>query len=339
MHFFSDNNASACPEALEALVSANGVTRGSYDGDELSARLDRVFGDFFGHDCRVFPVSTGTAANALALAAFIPPWGAVVCHEEAHIQVDEAGAPEFYTGGAKLILAEGEGAILTPETVEDSVAALRGDVHQVQAGALSLTQASEYGRVYSPDQVSALADFARGRGWKVHMDGARLANALVHLDCHPGDVTWRAGVDVLSFGFIKNGGISAEALVFFDTDLASTIPHRRKRAGQMPSKGRFAAAQLLAMIESGAWKRNAEAANAGARQLAAALGDRLMHPVEANEIFVRIGTGNAAKLRAQGFDFYDWGDAGSGEARLVVAWDTPPGDIQALARAIAALED
>jgi threonine aldolase len=337
MHFFSDNAARACLEVLEAVMAANEVTRGSYDGDAISARLDGVFGEFFGHDCTVFPVSTGTAANALALAALVPPYGAVVCHEEAHIEVDEAGAPEFFTCGAKLILAEGEGAILTPETVAQSVAALRGDVHQVQAGALSITQASEYGRVYSADQVAALSETAKGRGWHLHMDGARFANALVHLGCHPGDITWRAGVEVLSFGFIKNGGMSAEALIFFDRDLAATVPHRRKRAGQMPSKGRFAAAQLIAMIESGAWERNARAANDGAAKLAAALGDRLMHRVEANEVFVTIGTENAAKLRAQGFDFYDWGNEGSGEARLVVAWDTPAEDIDALAAAIDAL--
>ena len=322
MHFFSDNAARACPEVLNAVIAANDVTDGSYDGDSISRRLDKVFGEFFEHECRVFPISTGTAANSLALAALVPPWGAVVCHEEAHIQVDEAGAPEFFTGGAKLILAKGEGAILTPETVAKAVAAMRGDVHQVQPGALSITQASEYGRVYTPDQVGALSEDAKARGWRVHMDGARFANALVHLGCHPGDVTWRAGVDVLSFGCIKNGGMSAEALVFFDKNLAETIPHRRKRAGQVSSKGRFAAAQLAAMIETGAWRRNAAAANEAARKIAEAAGDRLMHPVEANEVFAHIGVDGAKKLRAQGFDFYDWGDAGSGEARLVTAWDT-----------------
>lgn len=337
MKFFSDNAARACPEVLDAVVAANTVTDGSYDGDSISARLDGVFGEFFGTDCTVFPVSTGTAANALALASLVPPWGAVICHEEAHIQVDEAGAPEFYTAGAKLILARGEGAILSPDGVAQAVAALRGDVHQVQAGALSITQATEYGRVYAPDRVAALSEDARPRGWRVHMDGARLANALVHLDCHPGDVTWRAGVDVLSFGCIKNGGMSAEALVFFDKDLARSIPHRRKRAGQTPSKGRFAAAQLIAMIESGAWQRNARAANDSAQALARAAGDRLMHPVEANEVFVRVGVEGAARLREQGFDFYDWGDAGSGEARLVMAWDSDPAHVKALAAALEAL--
>lgn len=337
MNFFSDNAAAACPEALDAVSGANSVTDGSYDGDRITARLDDVFGDFFGAPCRVFAVGSGTAANALGLAAMVPPWGAIVCHREAHIAVDECGAPEFFSGGAKLILAEGDGARLTTDTVRKAVAAMRGDVHQVQACVLSLTEATECGRAYTPDEVAALAGDAKARGWRVHMDGARFANALVHLGCHPGDVTWRAGVDVLSFGFIKNGGMSAEALVVFDAGLAETIPYRKKRAGQMPSKGRFASAQLLAMIETGAWRRNAGAANAGAARLAAAIPALLLHPVEANEVFARIGVAGAAALRAKGFGFYDWGDAGSGEARFVVAWDTPAADIDALAAALFAL--
>jgi threonine aldolase len=337
MHFFSDNAAAACPEVLDAIIAANAVTDGSYDGDRISARLDGVFGQFFGRECRVFAVGSGTAANALGLAAMVPPWGGIVCHREAHVEVDECGAPEFFTGGAKLILAGGEGARLSIDSVRASVAAMRGDVHQVQIAALSLTQATELGRVYVPDEVAALAEEAKARGWRVHMDGARFANALVHLGCHPGDVTWRAGVDVLSFGFIKNGGLSAEAIVVFDAALADTLPFRKKRAGQMPSKGRFAAAQLIAMIETGAWQRNARAANAGAQQLARAAPGRLLHAVEANEVFARVGTDGAEGLRRQGFGFYDWGDAGSGEARFVVAWDTPAAHIDLLAAALAAL--
>jgi threonine aldolase len=337
MNFLSDNAATVCPEVLEAVLAANDITDGSYDGDRLSKRLDSVFGDFFGHECRVFAVSSGTAANSLGLAALVPPWGAVVCHREAHIELDECGAPEFFTGGAKLILAEGDGAKLTVDTVRASVAAMRSDVHQVQTGALSITQATEYGRVYAPAEVAALGEEAKRQGWRLHMDGARLGNGVVPLGCSPAEVTWRAGVDVLSFGCIKNGGMSAEALVFFDPALAETLPYRKKRAGQMPSKGRFAAAQLLAMIETGAWERNAQRSNAGAARVAAAAGARLMHPVEANEVFVRVGTDGAAKLRAQGFNFYDWGDAGSGEARIVVAWDTPDTHAKALAEALLAL--
>ncbi len=336
MRFLSDNAASACPEVMAAVAGANVATDHAYDGDPWSARLDEAFSDLFRTGCRVFAVSSGTAANSLALSCLVPPFGAVVCHREAHIHVDECGAPEFFSGGAKLLLCDGPDAKLTPDSIARGLASLRGDVHQVQARALSLTQATEYGTVYSPAEVSALAGFAKSRGWRVHMDGARFGNAVAQLACHPADVTWRAGVDVLSFGFIKNGGMSAEAVVFFDADLAADMPFRRKRAGQMPSKGRFNAAQLLAMVGSGAWLRNATAANAGAQALAQAAGARLTHPVEANEVFVNIGDAGA-RLRAEGFSFYDWGDAGSGEARFVVSWDQPPSDIIALATALAAL--
>jgi len=336
MRFLSDNAASVCPEVIDAVVAANVATDSAYDGDPWSTRLDDVFSDFFGTRCRVFAVSSGTAANSLALASLVPPFGAIVCHREAHIEVDECGAPEFFTGGAKLLLCDGEHAKLTPESLEAGTAAMRGDVHQVQIRALSITQATEYGTVYSPDEVQTLTDIAKGRGWRVHMDGARFSNALVHLGCHPGDVTWRAGVDVLSFGAIKNGGMSAEALVFFDEALAAELPYRRKRAGQMPSKGRFNAAQLIAYVESGAWRRNAQAANGAARRLADAAGARLTHPVEANEVFVDLGSHGEA-LRARGFTFYDWGAAGSGEARFVVSWDQREDEIAALVEALRAL--
>lgn len=336
MRFLSDNAASVCPEVIDAVIAANVATDHAYDGDPWSARLDDAFSELFGTRCRVFAVSTGTAANSLALACLVPPFGAVVCHREAHIHVDECGAPEFFTGGAKLLLCDGEHAKLTPASIGAGLASLRGDVHQVQARALSLTQATEYGTVYRPDEVAALTDLAKSRGWRVHMDGARFANAIATLGCHPGDVTWRAGVDVLSFGAIKNGGMSAEAVVFFDEALAAEMPYRRKRAGQMPSKGRFNAAQLLALVQSGAWLRNAAAANAGAQALATAAGARLTHPVESDEVFVNIGDAGY-QLRAQGFSFYDWGDAGSGEARFVVSWDQPPADIAALSAALAAL--
>ncbi len=337
MRFLSDNAASVCPEVMEAVVAANVATDSAYDGDPWSKRLDDVFSDFFGTRCRVFAVSSGTAANSLALASLVPPYGAIVCHREAHIEVDECGAPEFFTGGAKLLLCDGDHAKLTPESVATGTAAMRGDVHQVQIRALSLTQATEYGTVYSPAEVAALAAMAKTRGWRVHMDGARFSNALVHLGCHPGDVTWRAGVEVLSFGAIKNGGMSAEALVFFDESLAAELPFRRKRAGQMPSKGRFNAAQLIAYVETGAWQRNAAAANGAAQRLAAAAGGRLTHPVQANEVFVDIGR-NGDRLRAQGFNFYDWGAAGSGEARFVLSWDQREEEIAALAAAFTALE-
>ncbi len=202
--------------------------------------------------------------------------------------------------------------------------------------ALSITQATESGTVYTPDELAVLAAHARAQGWRLHMDGARFANAVAHLGHPPGAITQAVGVDILSFGAIKNGGLSAEALVVFAPELVDELRWRRKRAGQMPSKGRFQAAQLLAMVEGGVWLRNAAAANEGARHIAAAAAQRLLHPVEANEVFVQLAPGEPERLRAQGFHFYDWGDAGSDQVRLVVSWDTPADHVEALARALSA---
>jgi threonine aldolase len=336
MNFLSDNAAAPCPEILAAVAAAAPATPAGYDGDAISAELDAAFGAVFGKACTVFPVVTGTAANALALASMVPPYGAIICHDEAHIQVDECGAPGFFTGGASLMTVPGAAGKLTVQGIKAAVASHRGDVHQVQLRALSLTQATEAGTVYTPAEMAELGEFARSNGWRVHLDGARFANAVAALDCHPGDISWRAGVDVLSFGAIKNGGLSAEAILVFDPALVEDLRFRRKRAGQMPSKGRFQAAQLLAMLKDDVWLRNARAANRGAQLLATAAAGRLLYPVEANEVFVRLQHGEAERLRAQGFGFYDWGAAGSGEARLVVSWDTPEADVSALARALAA---
>jgi len=333
MRFFSDNAASVSSQVLDALARANRVDT-AYDGDRLSQALDGAFSALFETDVAVLWVSTGTAANALALAALCPPFGSIVCHREAHIQNDECGAPEFYTHGAKLLLAEGEGAKLCPSDVEAVLATVRNDVHQTRPAALSITNATEYGLVYRPAETAALGELCRSRGLRLHIDGARFANAVASLGCAPADLTWRAGADVLSFGFVKNGGLSAEALVFFDRTLAEATLYRRKRAGHLLSKGRYLAAQLLAMLEDDLWLRNARAANAGAARLAAAARDRLVHPVEANEVFLRLTPSEAEALRARGFDFYDWG---VGEARFVVSWDQPENEIAALAAAIEAL--
>ena len=263
----------------------------------------------FGCPCTVLPVSSGTAANALALAALVPPYGAVVCYADAHIHVDECGAPEFYTGGAKLLLVPGDHGKLTPDGIDAALAGHRGDVHQVQVRALSLTQSTEAGTVYTPHELAALGAYAKARGWRLHIDGARFANAAARLGCPPADISWRAGADILSFGAVKNGGLSAEALVVFDPALAADLRFRRKRGGQVQSKGRMQAAQLLAMIEDGLWLANAARANAGADRIAAAAVTRLLAPVEANEVFVQLRPGEAAALRAAGFAFYDWGAA------------------------------
>jgi threonine aldolase len=334
MRFFSDNAAAACPQVLAAIQQANGLDT-AYDGDAWSARLAGAFSDLFGTEVRALWIATGTAANSLALAALCPPHGSIVCHRDAHIQNDECGAPEFYTHGAKMLLGEGDGAKLTPDAVDALLATVRNDVHQVQPAALSITNATEYGRVYTPAETTALGELCRKRGLGFHVDGARFANAVAHLGCAPADLTWKAGVDALSFGFVKNGGMSAEALIFFRAELAEATLYRRKRAGHLLSKGRFLAAQILAMLEDDLWLRNARAANKAAERLSSAAGSsRLVEPVEANELFIRVSTDEAAALRGQGFDFYDWGP---GEARLVTSWDSDPAHVEALASAIEAL--
>ena len=232
MRFFSDNAAAACPEAMAAIAAANRLDT-AYDGDAWSARLDAAFSDLFGTEVETLWISTGTAANALALAALCPPYGRVVCHRHAHNEIDECGAPEFYTGGAKLLLGEGEGAKLTPETVAAMIAGIRPDVHQSPPAVLSITNATEYGLVYTPDETAALGDLCRARGLGFHVDGARFANAVAGQSCAPADLTWRAGVDALSFGFTKNGALSAEALVFFKPGLRAATLYRRKRAGHL----------------------------------------------------------------------------------------------------------
>ena len=333
MRFFSDNAAPVSPAVMAAIAAADTLDT-AYDGDAWSARLDAAFSDLFERRVSAIWVPTGTAANCLALAALCLPFGGVLCHEEAHVQTDEGGAPEFYTHGAKLMTVPGVGAKVTPDALKAKLGALRNDVHQVQPHALTITNATEYGLVYTPEEVAALGALCRDRGIGFHMDGARFANAVVSLGCSPADVTWRAGVDALSFGFTKNGGMSAEALVFFKSDLIDETKRRRKRAGHLLSKGRYLAAQILALLESDLWLDNGRAANAAARLVAEAAGTRCVHPVQANEIFIRVTAAEAASLRAQGFDFYDWGE---GEARLVTAWNHSAEDARPLAAAIATL--
>jgi threonine aldolase len=318
---------------LQAIADANRLDT-AYDGDERSLRLDGAFSELFGTEVRAFWVTTGTAANCLALAALCPPYRGIICHKDAHIEVDEAGGPGFFTGGAKLILLDGDGAKITPHAVAAACDAIRKDVHQVQPAAISITNATEYGLVYRAAEVARLGEFAREHGLALHVDGARLANALATTGENLADMTWRAGVDALSLGFVKNGGLNAEALILFRTELADEIAVRRKRAGHLLSKGRYLAAQLLAMLEDGLWLENARAANAAAQALAKAAPDRLVYPVEANEIFLTVTADEAARLRAMGYDFYDWGPS---EIRLVTSWDQQGEALEGIAAAIAGL--
>lgn len=335
MRFFSDNAAPVHPLVMEAVIAANHQDT-AYDGDALSQKLDAAFSDLFETRVTALWVASGTAANCIALAQFAQPHQAILCHEEAHIEVDECGAPALFSGGAKLILLPGEGAKIDAGALEARLAGIRNDVHQVQPAAISITNASEYGLVWRADEVAAIGDIARAHGLKLHMDGARFANAVASPasgGASPADLTWRAGVDALSFGCIKNGGMNAEAILFFGED-AGFAPELRKRSGHLQSKGRFLAAQLLAMIEGDLWRDNARTANASAALIAAAAGDRLLYPVEANEIFLRLTAEEAADLRAQGFDFYDWGE---GAARLVTSWDQGADAVRPIVDAIAAL--
>jgi len=331
MLFMSDNAAAVHPAVWRAMQAADAADA-PYDNDALSRSLDAAFTDLFGRECAVLWVATGTAANCLALAALVPPHGGVVCHREAHIEADEAGAPGFYLHGAKLMLADGDHAKLTPAAIASVVEPIRNDVHQVQPHAVSVTQASEYGCVYRPAELAAIADYAKGRGLALHIDGARFANAVAHLGCSPAEAA--TGADVLSFGFVKNGGMGAEAIVFFDPEAAGVIRYRRKRAGHLQSKGRFMAAQILAMLEGDLWLENARAANAAASAIAAVARERLLHPVEANEVFLRCTAAERDALRKLGFAFYDWG---ADAARLVTSWDANPDHVTGLARAIEAL--
>ena len=333
MQFLSDNAAAVHPAVWKAMQDADEADA-PYDGDRLSARMDEAFSEMFGQSCAALWVSSGTAANGLALAALVPPHGAVVCHREAHIETSEAGAPAFYTHGAKLILAEGEGAKLTPDSIAAVIDPIEQGVHYIHPQAISLTQASEYGLSYTPDEMAALGIFAVGRGLHLHIDGARFANAVAFRQCSPAALSCQAGASTLVFGCVKNGGMGAEALVLFDPELAELVKVRRKRAGHLQSKGRYMAAQVLALVEGNRWLANARAANAAAQEIAGAAGDRLLHAVEANEIFLKLSPPERAALRAQGFGFYD---SGLDAARIVTAWNSDPAHVWALARAIGGL--
>jgi threonine aldolase len=334
VRFFSDNTASACPEILLALHEVNHGRAKAYGDDEWTVKLDGALGAYFGTEVKAFVVVTGTAANSLSLATLTPPYGAVFAHEAAHIINDECGAPEFYTGGGRLVGIPGPNGKLTAEALAAVVDDLHVSVHSVQPAAISLTQATEVGTSYRPEEISAVAEAAHRRNLKVHMDGARFANSVEFLGCSPADITWRAGIDVLSFGATKNGALAAEAVVFFDRALVKDFELRRKRAGHLISKSRYVSAQLLAYVENGVASRNAARANAFARQISAAAGSALLYPVEANELFLKLGAEGKKQLGEAGFEFHPWGSEASGNTRFVVSWDQPESDVKALCKAL-----
>jgi len=330
-HFASDNYAGICPEALRALVDANGGHAPAYGEDEWTRRVSDRLRDLFETDCDVYFAFNGTAANSLALASLCQSYHSVVCHELAHVDTDECGGPEFFSNGSKLLPARGENGKLTPTALEE-VISRRSDIHYPKPRVVTLTQATEVGTVYRPDEVAAIADLAHRKGLRVHMDGARFANAVASLDLAPADITWRAGVDVLCFGGTKMGLPVGEAVVFFDRTLSEDFAWRCKQAGQLASKMRFLSAPWLGMLENGAWLRHARHANAMARRLAAGLAAvpaaRLLFPVEANGVFVELPPALIDGLRARGWRFYTF--IGAGGARLMCAWDTTPERVDAL---------
>jgi threonine aldolase len=311
MKFASDNGAGVAPEILEAILASSRVNAPAYGSDEYTTRAQARLSEIFETEVAAFLVATGTAANALALSALVEPWDAVFCHEEAHVHDDECGAPELFTAGAKLVGIAGEGGKITPAGLRDTLGRFpRGLVKSTQPGALSLSQATEAGTVYDVDEVSELSSIAHLNGIGVHMDGARFANALVSTKATPADMTWRAGVDILSLGATKNGALACEAVIFFDAARAANFAFQRKRGGQTLSKGRFLGAQMEAYLGDGLWLRLAERANASASRLAhglaAAPGVRLAWPTEVNEVFVVAPKATVERWRASGAAFYEW---------------------------------
>jgi threonine aldolase len=324
MNFASDNTAGVAPAILAAIGrAADGYALG-YGSDATTERVEARLEQVFEHEIAVFLVPTGTAANALALAQVSPPWGAVLCHAESHIAVDECGAAEFFGGGLKLIGLAGEGCKIAPATLAAALArGPWGGPHHVTAAALSLSQATEAGTIYRAEEIRRLAEIAHERGLAVHLDGARFANALVRTNMTPAELTWRAGVDVLSFGATKGGALAAEAVIFFDPARAAGMQERRKRGGHLVSKHRFLAAQLEAYLADDLWLDLARHANLMADRLTEGLtaaGIAPVWPVEANEVFVPLSAEVDRRLKAAGASYYPW-SSGSLPAGLVVAPD------------------
>jgi threonine aldolase len=333
MNFSSDNAYGATPEILAALVAASDGAVPSYGDDPVTARVRARLSEIFERDVAVHPVITGTAANSLALATLCPPYGAVFCHHESHIAVDECAAPEFFTHGAKLVHLEGDGAKIDPAAVAGALPNFQRGVHSAKPSAISITQATELGTVYTPAEIRALADFAHAHAMSLHVDGARFANALAGLGCTPAELTWKAGVDAMSFGATKNGALCAEAVIFFEPERAADFEYRRKKSGHLLSKMRFISAQLEGYLAADNWLRTARRANALAQKLGSAIasipGAALAHPVQANAVFAHLPDAVVARLREAGARFYDWQPSSGGRTlvRLVLSFATPEEDV------------
>jgi len=340
--FASDNIAGASPEIIAAVAACNAGQALPYGNDDMTRSVERRLAEVFEHEVHVFLVSTGSAANGLALAAVTPPWGSVLSHADAHINRDECGAPEFYTAGAKLVQLPGKAAKIDLDALAANANRMVGDVHSVQPSSVSITQATEVGSVYTLSEIGAISEVCRSAKLPLHMDGARFANALVTVGCSPAEMTWKTGVDLVSFGATKNGTFGVDALVSFREDIAGELAFRRKRAGQLSSKMRFMSAQMDAYLRDGLWLRNASNANDMAKALATALalipGVEILQPPEANILFCRLPTQLIRGLLDMGFGFYHdrWGP---GIVRFVTSFSTTAEDVADLVRAASALAD
>ena len=336
MNFASDNVYGVHPQILTALTEVNSGTAPSYAGDDYSKKSEEKLSRIFEKDVRAFLVTTGTVANGLALSTITPGYGAILCHSEAHIFWDECNSPELFTGGAKIMGLAAPGGKLTPAIIEAKLNTLVRNTHDPKPKGVSITNASELGTVYSPAETQAISDLIRPRGMKLHVDGARFANAVAGQNCSPADLTWKSGVDVMSFGATKNGAMMLEAVVFFDANLAEDFSHRRMRAGQLVSKGRYLGAQMLAYLNNDLWLENARTANGLARELAEGLlkhaNIRMPNPMQANEVFVVLPRPLGEKLLASGTKFYDWADASLAAnemlVRFVLSFATPATDVK-----------
>jgi threonine aldolase len=335
MNFASDNAYGVLPEILAAIQAADRGTALAYGNDALTKGLKSQFSALFEREVAVFPVFTGTAANALALACLTPPYGAVLCHQDSHIMTSECGAPEFFSG-AKLIGMDSGGGKFTPEAMSEALSGLDGSVHSVQPKAVSISQASELGTVYSIDEIGAIGALAHAKGLKLHMDGARFANAMAHLKKTPAEATWKCGVDVLSFGATKAGALAAEAVVFFNPADAAEFEYRRKRGGHLASKMRFVSAQLQALLAKDLWLQSGARANGLATRLAEGLkavaGVEIVAPVETNMVFAKLAAEKAVRMRAGGAQFHDWFPPRDGQVvvRLATSFATSEEDITKL---------
>ena len=334
--FASDNVAGGCPEVLDAVLKANDGDSTPYGNDQISADLQKKFSELFEKDVIVFPTASGTAANALALATMTPSFGNIYCHKLSHINTDECGAPEFYTGGGKLVTLNGVNGKITADELDQTISG-KGIVHHTQPASVSITQVCETGEVYQLDEIKKISEITHKHNLNMHMDGARFANALVSLDVSPAEMTWKSGIDVLSFGATKNGCLAAEAIIFFKPELVGNLAFLMKRSGHLLSKMRFVSAQLDAYISNNTWLRNAKHANEMGKKLSKGLNlnpsIELAYPTQANEVFAKFSRPIIEHLNSKGYKMNEQ-ELNGKAVRLVTSWNTESSEVDQLLKII-----